>query len=574
MADPPSGAKGYAQSAMRKTVSAVSNAIPAKVSNIGGSFIQAEGKKAEDCPSRVLQSVVLQAVLVLVVLADFILACISTDLRAAGKRVPDGIVMASHGCLLAYIGEFCLLVAVRKWKVFSDGWAVLDFVAIITGILELIPHTTGDGVGGMVNVKLLRLLRVVRMLKLLRKIANVRELRRLLQMVTNCLRSLFWSIAFCFMVLTVWSLVAVEVLHPIVQELAEENEWPDCKHCADAFSSIMMSNLTLFQTIMASDEFGAIAIPVIIRYPATSIIFMGSFISIAYGVLNLVVALIVDTFAEQRQKDDKLVADDLDEAAEDDLEFLGNIFDEIDEDNDVLLSLDEIKKGARCNEDFRCRLRVLDLDEADLEQLFYMLDEDGSGSVDKNEFIGTLNRWKEDSRTAARFVKHNMQRALDQQDRIVAMLNMQYEYLVAASSPGLKSLDKDFALSRQESGRSQLDKEFTDEGNRENLNQVLHGDMAQQAPLTQENVHRVMIQEPVDEGSIEQPNRPSTDHQVLLKEVFCESPPKNELSGSRHGQESFDRRLHDFRLQLGCLVHDFEVKLMARRCPDVACFSV
>jgi hypothetical protein len=44
------------------------------------------------------------------------------------------------------------------------------------------------------------------------------------------------------------------------------------------------------------------------------------------------------------------------------------------------------------------------------------IDADGSGSIEKNEFIRPLSRWINESKTAPRFVKYNMERALHQQD--------------------------------------------------------------------------------------------------------------------------------------------------------------
>eukprot|EP00930_Biecheleria_cincta_P076654 TRINITY_DN63860_c0_g1_i1.p1 TRINITY_DN63860_c0_g1~~TRINITY_DN63860_c0_g1_i1.p1 ORF type:complete len:551 (+),score=109.67 TRINITY_DN63860_c0_g1_i1:54-1706(+) len=414
-----------------------------KSSVVTSEFIQSESASM-DWPNRWLNSMTVQVFLVLVVMTDFVLGCVDTDMRAARQQVPIEVIVALRFCLFVYIAEFCLIVGALRRKVLRDASAMMDFIVCITGVIELIP-ATGDVVGSMGNMKLLRVLRVVRMLKLLRKVAHVKELKRLLQMATNCVRALAWSMAFCFMVLTIWSLVAVEVLHPLVGQLADEGQFPDCQYCSSAFSSVMISNLTLFQTIMTSDEFGVIAIPVIRKYPATAIIFIGSFITIAYGVLNLVVALVVDTFAEQRLKNDKLLAEDLDEAAEEDVNFLGQIFNNIDDNGDDQLTLDEMRRGARNNTEFRSRLRVLDLDAADLEQLFYMLDADNSGTVDKEEFINTLSRWKEDSRTAARFVKHNMRQSLEQQERILALQRMQYEYITATAD----SRD-DFSEARRE----------------------------------------------------------------------------------------------------------------------------
>lgn len=513
--------------------------LPVPVSAVTSGFIQSADTKHMDCPNRWINSMTIQSLLVLVVLTDFVVGCIDTDMRAAGRQTPAHITILLRICLAVYIAEFCLLVAALKRRVFQNGWAILDFTVCITGVIELIPEATGDVVGSLGNMKLLRLLRVVRMLKLLRRIAHVKELKRLLQMATNCVRALSWSIVFCFMVLTIWSLVSVEVLHPIITQLAEEGHWPDCPHCADAFSSVMVSNLTLFQTIMASDEFGIIAVPVIKRYPATAIIFMGSFITISYGVLNLVVALVVDTFAEQRQQDDKLLAEDLDEAAEEDLHFLGNIFNEINEDGSGQLSLDEMQLGARTNKEFRSRLRVLDLDAADLEQLFYMLDADSSGTVDKDEFINTLNRWKEDSRTAARFVKHNMRQALDQQERILAMQKMQYEYLVATAGSRPYSSE---ALEKIQEDPIRLEG-ITLKGNRRLTQPVSAQNEGYQQEITQEGLEKNEFEDSVDAMENE-----STSEQVA-----------NVLAlGFR---ELLDGSIGNMRVQLERSIDNFEVHL-------------
>ena len=57
----------------------------------------------------------------------------------------------------------------------------------------------------------------------------------------------------------------------------------------------------------------------------------------------------------------------------------------------------------------RWRLRAVeDIDEQDLEQLFTMIDQDSSGTIEVAEFIGPLSRWAHDSKTAPRFIKYNM----------------------------------------------------------------------------------------------------------------------------------------------------------------------
>merc|ERR1719329_1239280 len=107
----------------------------------------------------------------------------------------------------------------------------------------------------------------------------------------TCMRTLFWTVILTFLLLTMWSLVIVELVHPMVQELVEDD--PGCEAIAPwslAFSSVMRSNLTLFQTIVAGDSWGRLAVPIIVAHPWTAFLFLSALLSIVFGVLNLIVA--------------------------------------------------------------------------------------------------------------------------------------------------------------------------------------------------------------------------------------------------------------------------------------------
>ena len=55
---------------------------------------------------------------------------------------------------------------------------------------------------------------------------------------------------------------------------------------------VMEANLLLFKTVIAGDSWGEIAVPMIEQYPATAVIFMGSLLTLVFGVLNLIVAVV------------------------------------------------------------------------------------------------------------------------------------------------------------------------------------------------------------------------------------------------------------------------------------------
>ena len=100
-----------------------------------------------------------------------------------------------------------------------------------------------------------------------------------------------WSFIFCFVIMTVWAMLMVEFVHPLIQELNDKHgTFEGCPQCTRATSSVMSANLLLFKTVIAGDSWGEIAVPVIERYPMTAIVFMGSLLTLVFGVLNLIVA--------------------------------------------------------------------------------------------------------------------------------------------------------------------------------------------------------------------------------------------------------------------------------------------
>ncbi|CAE8595512.1 unnamed protein product, partial [Polarella glacialis] len=158
--------------------------------------------------------------------------------------------------------------------------------------------------------------------------------------------------------MTVWAMAAVDLVNPVVIRLAGEGAFPaSCEDCERSFKTVMRANLTLFKTIIAGDSWGLVAVPVIEAEPWTAIIFIGALLTLVFGVLNLVVAVVVDTFAEQRQKDVVGLAQELDAEQDQDVRSLKRMFEQIDEDGSGDVTLEELLEGARLVPEFHSRLR-------------------------------------------------------------------------------------------------------------------------------------------------------------------------------------------------------------------------
>ena len=88
---------------------------------------------------------------------------------------------------------------------------------------------------------------------------------RLVIMLTTCMKALAWSFLFCFVIMTIWAMMIVEIVHPLVVELSAAGEaFENCEECVKSTESVMDANLLLFKTVIAGDSWGEIAVPVLL----------------------------------------------------------------------------------------------------------------------------------------------------------------------------------------------------------------------------------------------------------------------------------------------------------------------
>lgn len=373
-------------------------------------------KDFRESMQRVVDSCVFDTMMGSVIFGNFILIVVETNHRAnSDQEIPAYISALTWVCLATYTVELALRFVAHRLAVLESWWGVLDVVIVTVAFGEVIFDAFGIDIGSYGSLRIFRLARLLRLLRAVKLLGALRELRKLLEMMTSCLRTLFWSFLLCFAVMTIWSTVAVEILHDIVADMDREGVWSDCDVCGRYLSSVMYANLFQFQTIIAGDSWGKISVPVIERHPWAILIFGGALLTLVFGVLNLVVAVVVDTFADLRSKDMTHMATEMEFEELQEKKALYKIFEKIDADNSGELSYEELEIGAKRIPEFRHRLRVMDIDKSDLKHLFQMIDQDGSGEIDPEEFIETLYRVKNtESKTATKFIKHYVMNILPQ----------------------------------------------------------------------------------------------------------------------------------------------------------------
>merc|ERR1719424_1124686 len=73
-------------------------------------------------------------------------------------------------------------------------------------------------------------------------------------------------------------------------------DYGDCERCYRAYSTVMTAALTISQTTVLGDSWGATSIPLIEAHPITAPFFALVFLSVGMGVLNLILGVVCNVF--------------------------------------------------------------------------------------------------------------------------------------------------------------------------------------------------------------------------------------------------------------------------------------
>merc|ERR1719226_392540 len=101
------------------------------------------------------------------------------------------------------------------------------------------------------------------------------------------MRTIMWGAVMMFGMLLLWSIIMVELVHPINSTRVE---YDGCERCARAFGDVLSSVLTLFQTTIAGDSWGTLAVAIIETEPWVASIFVTALLTVSLGLTNLILA--------------------------------------------------------------------------------------------------------------------------------------------------------------------------------------------------------------------------------------------------------------------------------------------
>ncbi|MBX3497654.1 MAG: ion transporter [Parvibaculum sp.] len=204
----------------------------------------------------------------------FVTAVILVNAVTLGLETSASAMQAAGPLLIAldrialsiFVVELALKLYARRWRFFTDGWNVFDF--IIVGI-ALVPAA------GPFSV-----LRALRILRVLRLLSVVPSLRKVIASLIGALPGMGSIIAVLFLVFYVGAVLATKLFG------ASFPDW---------FGTIGGSMYSLFQIMTLESWSMGIVRPVMEVYPYAWIFFVPFIVMTSFMVLNLFIAIIVNS---------------------------------------------------------------------------------------------------------------------------------------------------------------------------------------------------------------------------------------------------------------------------------------
>ncbi len=220
----------------------------------------------------------------------FIVAVIVVNAVVLGLETSDA-VMARFGALLLALDKLALAVfvvelgaklVVYRLRFFTSAWNIFDF--IVVGI-ALIPASNG-----------LAVLRALRVLRVLRLITMVPKMRLVVQALFQAIPGMSSVIALLMLVFYVFGVMATKLFGD------QFDEW---------FGTLGRSLYSLFQIMTLESWSMGIVRPVMEVYPYAWIFFVAFVVLTTFAVLNLFIAIIVNSMHEVADEDSEQRHDDM-----------------------------------------------------------------------------------------------------------------------------------------------------------------------------------------------------------------------------------------------------------------------
>jgi len=284
----------------------------------------------------------------------------------------------------------CAFFFGSMWEV---GWNYFDLVLVSLAVLEpflvLVFVSIGRDLGVFSGMRILRILRILRIARVFRLLHFFKELWLLVVGVFEAMRTLVWAWLLIFMLIFIFGIF-------ITRSVGKPHRGQTCGDAYEGmdvdtlFGTLPTSMFTLF-AVMTTEGWADIARCAMLHEGWTWVFFVLYLATTTFAMMNVVVAVIVEGTLEQSVKRKGEAERCNEEKNAKSCAQIAKLFRTADNDGDGELTKDEFLTALKRPEIMNILLEV-GLDMRNAESLFDILDYDGSGALDVQEFIEGVMR--------------------------------------------------------------------------------------------------------------------------------------------------------------------------------------
>eukprot|EP00928_Gymnodinium_smaydae_P005041 TRINITY_DN11737_c0_g1_i1.p1 TRINITY_DN11737_c0_g1~~TRINITY_DN11737_c0_g1_i1.p1 ORF type:complete len:483 (+),score=71.82 TRINITY_DN11737_c0_g1_i1:1066-2514(+) len=279
------------------------------------------------------------------------------------------------------------------------GWSAFNVLVILIYIFDLFVYQMQDTnkydghwrwIGFFVKLRLFRMWQIVQVTPFTRKFQMVEDMILMLRSLRLTLK----TTVSCFLMLSSFLvIIGVLLVDGTVRYCIHPSTLLDCSDSGlkEAFGSISAAVLTLFKAISGGDDwssFYALLEPLPTIYPLIFLLFM--FYSV-FAFISVIVGTMVEGILDAAKSDKEMLVKS---EKMNKREFIGNmskIFKDVDKHGAGEIQLSDLQKHME-DVDVCAYFAALGVDSDQVSHLFALLDDDNSGVVTREEFLGGVLR--------------------------------------------------------------------------------------------------------------------------------------------------------------------------------------
>jgi len=285
-------------------------------------------------------------------------------------------------------------------------WGLLDLFIVMTSIWEVFVDTwyalsdgpqnmeSLGGVSGLKAFRIVRITRIVKTVRLMRVFRFVLALRTLIHSIIHTLKSLFWALVLLALIVYVFALIFTQAVHGHMdEESSNQMSDEDLQNAQRYYGSLSVTMFSLFMSVTDGVSWENVSAPL----GAISFVWMGLFlfyVSFTYfAVLNVLTAVFCQSAIESAQNDHATAVQSMIANREAHLAKVRALFQQLGNDEHSVITFRQFEEKINSSE-VKEYFETLGLDVWDAWGFFKLLDRDGGGSVEIEEFLKGCLRFR------------------------------------------------------------------------------------------------------------------------------------------------------------------------------------